>query len=144
VNRTLDPYRGENGERVIMDGPSLTLQPQAGVALVMILHELATNAAKYGALSTPGGALKITWRVDDGDDRPQVRLRWIESGGPPVAAPSRRGFGTDLIERGTVHELRGKATLDYRESGMHAELTFPWQAPDPPPATNRVKHEPGA
>jgi two-component system CheB/CheR fusion protein len=135
VKRTLAPYRESDGdaERVAMDGPKVSLRPHAGVALVMILHELATNAAKYGALSAPGGALKVTWRVDDGAERPQVRLRWMESGGPPVAAPSHRGFGTSLIERGTAHELRGKATLDYRTGGMHAELTFPWQAPDPPP-----------
>jgi two-component system CheB/CheR fusion protein len=95
----------------------------------MILHELTTNATKYGFLSTPNGTLKVTWRVDDGDDKPQVHLRWIESGVPEVSPPSHRGFGTELIERGTAHELRGKASLEYRRDGLHAELTFPWEAP---------------
>jgi two-component sensor histidine kinase len=129
VHQTLDPYRSKDGERVTIDGPKLTLRPQSGVALIMILHELATNAVKYGFLSTPGGTLKITWRIDDGDDRPQIRLRWIEAGVPLAKPPSRRGFGTALIERGTSHELRGRAVLEYRPDGLHAELIFPRDTP---------------
>jgi two-component sensor histidine kinase len=95
VRRTLEPYRAA-GERIRVNGPELTLRAQAGVALTMILHELATNAAKYGALSTPNGTLDVNWQREDSAGRPQIRLRWIEAGGPPVKAPSRRGFGSEL------------------------------------------------
>lgn len=129
VLRTLEPYRA--GERITVNGPRLTLRPQAGVALTMILHELATNAAKYGALSTPNGTLDVNWERDDSNGRPQVRLHWIEAGGPPVRTPSRRGFGSELIQRSTTHELHGQATLDYREEGLRGELTFQWDGLSP-------------
>jgi two-component system CheB/CheR fusion protein len=95
----------------------------------MILHELATNATKYGALSEPGGFLEVTWQVDGGASRDSVRLTWIEVGGPSVKPPKRRGFGTQLIERSTTYELRGKAVLDYDEDGFRALLTFPLRDP---------------
>ncbi len=132
VQRTLAPYRAA-GERIRVNGPRLILRSQAGVALTMILHELATNAAKYGALSTPNGTLDVNWQREDSGGRPQIRLRWIEAGGPPVKTPSRRGFGSELIERSTTHELHGQAILDYREEGLHGELTFPWGEVCPPP-----------
>jgi len=131
VGRTLEPYLAV-GERIRVHGPKLTLRAQAGVALTMILHELATNAAKYGALSTPNGTLDVNWQREDSGRGPQIRLRWIEAGGPPVKTPSRRGFGTELIERSTTHELHGQAILDYREEGLHGELTFPWDESSPP------------
>jgi two-component system, chemotaxis family, CheB/CheR fusion protein len=124
VLRTLEPYHAD--ERITVNGPRLNLRAQAGVALIMILHELATNAAKYGALSTSHGTLDVNWEREDGNGRPQIRLRWIEAGGPPVKTPSRRGFGSELIRRSTTHELHGQATLDYREEGLRGELTFPW------------------
>jgi two-component system, chemotaxis family, CheB/CheR fusion protein len=98
----------------------------------MILHELATNAAKYGALSTLNGTLDVNWQHEDSGGQPQIRLRWIEAGGPPVKTPSRRGFGSELIEGSTTHELHGQAILDYREEGLHCELIFPWDDPSPP------------
>ena len=131
VRRTLEPYRAV-GEQITLAGPKLTLRAQAGVALTMILHELATNAAKYGALSTPNGTLEVNWQREDSGGRPQIRLRWIEAGGPPVKTPSRRGFGSELIEGSTTHELHGQAILDYREEGLHVELTFPWDESSPP------------
>jgi PAS domain S-box-containing protein len=129
VRRTLEPYRTNGDERISMSGPKLSLPPQSGVALNMILHELATNATKYGALSEPGGFLEVTWQVDGGASRDSVRLTWIEAGGPPVKPPKRRGFGTQLIERSTTYELRGKAVLDYDEDGFRALLTFPLRDP---------------
>jgi two-component system CheB/CheR fusion protein len=133
VRRTLEPYRAA-GERIRVNGPVLALRAQAGVALTMILHELATNAAKYGALSSPNGTLDVNWHREDSGGRPQIRLRWIEACGPPVKVPSRRGFGSELIERSTTYELHGQATLDYREEGLHGELTFPWDESSPPGA----------
>jgi len=126
VDRTLEPHRTTDRARIVTTGPRITLAPQRGVALIMILHELATNAAKYGSLSVPSGALEVIWRRDDDDGRSQIRLRWIESSGPRVKVPSRRGFGSNLIERSMVHELHGEVTLDYRAEGLQAHLRFPW------------------
>ena len=125
VRLTLRPYPSE---QIVAEGPALTMRPKAGVALVMILHELATNAVKYGALSAPSGTVSIAWRTQDMGGSSQVRLDWIERGGPHVKPPSRRGFGSELIERGIPYELRGKAVLDYREEGFRCTLSFPWEA----------------
>jgi len=127
VDRILGPHRTMDRTRIVTKGPRIILPPQRGVALIMILHELATNAAKYGSLSVPSGAVEVTWRGDDDDGRSQIRLCWIESGGPRVKVPSRRGFGSKLIERSMVHELHGEARLDYRAEGLHADLRFPWE-----------------
>jgi two-component system CheB/CheR fusion protein len=128
VRMTLRPYRGAQVEA---EGPSLTVRPQAGVTLAMILHELATNAAKYGALSVPTGTVSITWASDNRDGQSQIQLNWIETGGPPVAPPSRRGFGSTLIERGTDNDMHGKAVLDYRAEGLRCTLRFPLEAARP-------------
>jgi two-component system CheB/CheR fusion protein len=130
VRLTLRPYPGE---QIVAEGPALTVHHKAGVALVMILHELATNANKYGALSAPSGTVSIAWRRQDMDGQSQVHLDWTETGGPLVKPPSHRGFGSELIERGTPYELRGKAVLDYRKEGLHCTLSFPWE--EPPPET---------
>ena len=137
VTQTLSPYRSHDGVHVSTDSPRLALRPQAGVALVMILHELATNAAKYGALSVPTGQLRVMWQWDDSGPDKQILVRWSESGGPPVRPPSRQGFGTKLIERSTAHELGGKARLDYLEEGLRCELVFPWagRLEEPPSVT---------
>lgn len=127
VRRTFEPY-GLN-DRIMMDGPTLHLAPEAGVAMAMILHELGTNAIKYGALSNQSGRLQVTWRLDGGSEKPQVQLQWTEIGGPPVTPPSRRGFGTSLIERSIVQQLGGTATPDFRVDGLYYEIVFPGQAP---------------
>jgi CheY-like chemotaxis protein len=117
--------------RLAATGPYLPLRPQVGVALVMVFHELATNAAKYGALSTSSGTLTVTWcRYNDADGE-RIRVLWIEGGGPKVLQPARRGFGTRLIERSTRNELGGEARLEYLEEGFRCELTFPWAAVAP-------------
>jgi two-component sensor histidine kinase len=89
---------------------------------MMILHELATNAVKYGALSVPSGRLTLSWHRDGAN---LVHLRWSETGGPRVTPPARQGFATRLIERTTAHELRGEARLEYLEEGLRGELIFP-------------------
>lgn len=118
-----------------MDGPSLHLAPEAGVAMAMVLHELATNAVKYGALSNQSGRLQVTWRLDGVSKERQVHLEWTEIGGPPVTSPSRHGFGTRLIERSIVQQLGGTATPEFRADGLHYEIAFP--AKDPPRANSR-------
>lgn len=110
VTGALAPF-GEGGDhRFAVSGPSLRLLPRAALALAMGLHELTTNALKYGALSTLNGQVAINWQIVEGA-KPLLRLTWIESGGPPVAVPSRRGFGVRLIERSLAQDLGGKASV---------------------------------
>ncbi len=100
-------------------GPAVRLAPRMALSLSMALHELATNAVKYGALSMPSGQVRIDWSVAPGPDGgPQLSLTWRESGGPPVSPPSRRGFGSRLIERGLASELSGEAHIDFRPDGV--------------------------
>ena len=110
--------------RVILNGPSVALPPAMAVSLGMIFHELATNAAKYGALSTGDGRVFVDWSVQDLTDRKLVIL-WREQGGPPVSEPSRRGFGSRLIERNVRHDLAGAAKLVYASDGFNAEISLP-------------------
>ncbi len=123
VRRILEPYRRQGS--VSMDGAEIALRAQVGTALVMILHELATNAVKYGALSAPDGHLDVSWRLDG--VRSRVGLVWKEAGGPAVVPPERRGFGTRLIEHGARHDLGGSAKLDFRPEGLVCEVSFPWR-----------------
>ena len=108
------------------------------MSLALILHELATNAAKYGALSAEKGSITIIWEIrpheSDGSDR--VLLRWVEAGGPPVQPPTRTGFGTRLISRGLAGNFGGEVSLDYRMSGVVCTLEASLkglQAVDTPP-----------
>ncbi len=120
---TLDPYRV--GDRVSLDGPAIRFKPETGVAVAMVLHELATNAAKYGALSSESGRLQVSWReLGDAGDR-QVRLTWVESGGPSVTPPARRGFGSRLIEQSIVRQLGGMAKSEFEPDGLRFLLAFP-------------------
>ncbi len=110
-----------SGERIVMSGEDIRVTPKAGLALAMALHELGVNAVKYGALSTPEGQVTLTWaKAADGG---AVTIRWIESGGPTVAPPSRRGFGTRLLQRGLAAELEGAIDLDYPASGVTCTIT---------------------
>ena len=93
------------------------------------LHELATNAAKYGSLSAAGGHVEITWsRATDG----RLSLRWIESGGPPVTPPTRRGFGTSIMENIIAGQLRGEVRFDWRDQGLACEIVLPLAEVVPP------------
>jgi two-component system, chemotaxis family, CheB/CheR fusion protein len=119
-----EPY-ADGAERISIDGPAVKLNPSASLALGMAFHELATNAAKYGALSIPTGQVRIRWRVDDEDGERRLRLEWRESGGPAVAAPKRRGLGSRLIERGVAHQLNGAAQLNFESNGVYFVLEAP-------------------
>jgi two-component sensor histidine kinase len=114
---------GETDNRIALSGPALTLDQQSSVHLSLILHELATNARKYGALSAPAGRLSINWamRTQNGSF---FKLEWRESGGPKVTAPSHRGFGTTLIEQ-TLQAYGGKACIQYGAQGLSCELSLP-------------------
>lgn len=113
--------------RFAIGGPDVAVGPRAALALSLVLHELATNAVKYGALSNQTGRVSLSWRIDEIDGAPQFRLRWQESGGPPVVAPSRRGFGSRLIER-TIPTAQGRAESAYLPTGLVFTLDAPLDA----------------
>jgi PAS domain S-box-containing protein len=113
---------GTIGERILIDGPEVTLKPQVAFALALALHELATNAVKYGALSNRTGTVTLAWSVAGVGDDAQFTLRWQESGGPPVAPPTRMGFGSRLIERSLRSYFSGTTATDYRPEGLAFEL----------------------
>ena len=110
--------------RVTLNGLPVALEPAAALSLGMIFHELATNAAKYGSLSAPDGRVLVDWSLLD-QTRPRLRLTWREVGGPPVATPEHRGFGSRLIERNVRHDLAGEVKLDYANDGFSADFSIP-------------------
>ena len=113
-----------------VDGPLVWLSPQQAVAIALALHELATNALKYGALSTRGGHVEIAWNLaHDQFGARQINLLWRESGGPPVAVPKRTGFGTKLIARTFGQESGGQARLDFRPEGVQCVMSLPLSVP---------------
>jgi two-component sensor histidine kinase len=118
VKRVLQPYVLNNPERIKMFGPAVPLPPRLAVVLSMILHEIATNAAKYGALSNDNGQIALDWEVLEDDGTRKLRLIWTETGGPPVVAPVQRGFGSRLIERSARDQLGGEATVDFLPRGV--------------------------
>ncbi|HEX7782959.1 MAG TPA: HWE histidine kinase domain-containing protein [Sphingobium sp.] len=109
-------------ERVISEGAPVLLNPQAYSTMALVLHELVTNSTKYGSLSAPAGQVRISWHRNAVDD---LLFRWCESGGPPVQPPTRKGFGTTIIDRSVPYDLGGSATIDYKESGVEAEFRIP-------------------
>lgn len=128
IEEALAPFRRDLGSTFTLDGPDLSVDPRTAITLTLVLHELATNAAKYGALTTAGGTITLLWTVDP--DHRQLDLVWTERGGPPAAAPSRSGFGTTLITRSIAHELGGRATLTFPPEGAECRMTIPL-GPDP-------------
>jgi len=131
LSGSLAPYAGAGtgAERVILRGEDLVLRPRAVLTLAMVFHELTTNAAKYGALSAPGGSIEIRWRPARGTDgRKMLQIEWVEQGGPPVVAPKRRGFGSKLIEGSVAVEHGGSARLTYDPAGLRCEILMPMEA----------------
>lgn len=121
LERTLRPF-GQGRDSFRFDGDLLPLPPKPAVALSLVFHELATNAAKYGALSREGGEVEVSWRIDP---QHRTQLVWREHGGPAVTPPQRRGFGATLIERSLRYELDGRAETTYPPEGLQARLEFP-------------------
>ena len=123
----LEAYRG-TGERIAIHGEDFPLSPRAALTLSLIVNELSTNAAKYGALFSPSGRVEIETRMREKDPGPAVAMIWRESGGPPVERPSQGGFGIDLIERSAGYELDGTAKVEFRREGVRCEIAIPYDA----------------
>lgn len=122
---TLDPYTTERGRLSIDPGVAVVLAKTQILPLGLILHELASNAVKHGALSTPEGGVKVAWTIDDAEGQRSLQLRWEERGGPMVVEPAPSGFGTRLIEFAVVHDLGGQRELIFMPEGLTAEIAFP-------------------
>lgn len=125
VQTQLAPFVDSMERRVTAAGPPLLLNPEGGQNIGMALHELATNASKYGALSSPTGTITVTWAIGPGDRGPQLTIRWQEMGGPPVAQPARTGFGHVVVEQIVATALDGKARLSWEATGVVWELRIP-------------------
>jgi two-component sensor histidine kinase len=121
VNATMEPFTSAARDRIRVSGPAVALSSRSVVMLSMVLHELATNATKYGALSGPGGRVSIDWALEGGD---KVALFWSEIGGPPVEKPDHAGFGSTLIEKGFAAQMGGSAALRFDSKGVSCALEF--------------------
>jgi PAS domain S-box-containing protein len=130
----LRPHRSDREDRFEVHGPEIHVLPKTALALAMALHELATNAGKYGALSNATGWVRLHWWVSQEEDGPRLHMVWSEHGGPAVAPPSRRGFGSRLIERGLAAELGGSVEMAYPPEGVVCTIS----APLPKTATREV------
>ena len=121
ATQELAPYSEVRGKRVIIDGPQILLEPDAAQAIAVVLHELATNAAKYGALSASNGQVRVEWSHAADD---QLCLRWVETGGPAAREPTRKGIGGRIIEQMIVQQ-KGTVRFDWRKDGLVCEITLP-------------------
>ncbi len=134
VQTELGPYEDEARNRVVVEGPSVELPSEAAVPIGMAIHELTTNAAKHGALSTFGGQVEVRWEVEPGGDRPSLRFSWTERGGPRVAAPTRQGFGSRLLQRVLATQLQADVKMEFPEEGFRFTMVMP--IPGDPPLFN--------
>jgi PAS domain S-box-containing protein len=125
VQEELAPFAPPGSQRISHDGPSLTLRPAAAQSLALVLHELATNAAKYGALSNEAGKLEVRWSRTVEDQKPILEIRWEESGGPPVQKPAALSFGSNIIRASVERQLRGRVIKDWRVEGLLCTLRIP-------------------
>ncbi len=127
VNETMEPFGVTNGrtERFVITGKNIRLPPNVTLALGIAFHELATNAVKYGAFSNETGSILLAWTIEPTTEGDRLILRWQEKDGPPVKPPTRKGFGSRVIERGLPHELQGTVNLDYPMEGVVCTINIP-------------------
>ncbi|KAB0681867.1 HWE histidine kinase domain-containing protein [Aureimonas leprariae] len=118
VAQALKPFTDAGNDRFDIGGDAVRLKPRTALAISMAVHELATNAVKYGALSNETGTVRFRWTVGPAKDEPMLHIRWEESGGPPVEKPRQVGFGSRLIERALASEIGGTTSIDYRPTGL--------------------------
>lgn len=125
TREVLTALAGNAGRQVEIDGPFVDLDPRTALNITMVLNELATNALKYGALSSEAGALSLSWRLEEGSDlNPRMILEWRERGGPPVVPPTRRGTGSKLMERCIERDLGGELDLTFEPSGVVCRMSI--------------------
>jgi two-component sensor histidine kinase len=136
IEAELQHFREVLDDAILLEGPELELAPNDALSFGLAVHELATNAAKYGALSVPGGQVTIRWHrgeeelgAEQAKEMTFAEVEWQEVGGPPVAAERRRGFGTELIQKIVAHELRQPVTLDFAPGGVRCVLRVPVRRP---------------
>jgi two-component sensor histidine kinase len=115
----LNPYCTQGTSRADVDGPDLFLKPQSAQLIAMVLHELTTNAVKYGALSVATGRVRVEWSHGANG---KLALRWTEADGPPVKPPGRRGFGTRVLDQAIRAQLNGEVRFDWRPEGLACEI----------------------
>ncbi|MDH2347640.1 CheR family methyltransferase [Bradyrhizobium sp. SSUT77] len=118
-------YNAREGEQVRVTGPTVRFQSKAAETFALAIHELATNALKYGALSRPIGRIEISWRIEQSAEPAQLVFEWRERGGPPVAPPPHKGFGTELLERTLAFEFKGQTTMAFNPKGLQCTITIP-------------------
>jgi two-component sensor histidine kinase len=138
VELALAPYADSQGRRVVLSGPAVVVPAKGCTCLCITLHELATNAAKYGSLSMPGGIVEVDWRTGalrELGGAYGVSLEWMERGGPAVSEPTRRGFGTRLITDGIPYELQGTVDLRYDPAGVSCRMIW---ATEPAPGADAI------
>jgi PAS domain S-box-containing protein len=129
AKQELAPYRKNHDDRIVVEGPRVNLPARYAINLGLVLHELVTNAAKYGALATPTGQLDLKWSANGSADGPlQLQLHWVEAGGPPVEPPKRQGFGSRLISRSIEGELSGQVAIDFAPTGIRYDISVPLPA----------------
>ncbi|MFZ5746875.1 MAG: PAS domain-containing sensor histidine kinase [Pseudomonadota bacterium] len=124
IGDAVAPHAGSSA-RADIDGPDLMIAPKTAISLALTIHELATNAVKHGALSCPEGRVTIRWQVETPPFPGRLKLQWIESGGPEVVPPTKRGFGTRMIERGLAAELGGTVKIDFERRGLICSVDAP-------------------
>jgi two-component sensor histidine kinase len=125
VGRAMAPYGAGDGGRVRIDGEPVQVSAQQALSLSLVLHELGTNALKYGALSAATGHVRIGWRVATDGGARVLRLRWEERGGPEVVQPTEDGFGSELIVRAAEYDLQGSSEIRWQREGLSFDLRFP-------------------
>jgi PAS domain S-box-containing protein len=128
LHNELDAFDDGSDGRITLSGPEVFLSSQLAVSLGMAVHELTTNAAKYGALSVVGGKVDVTWSVTIEAKRRRLNFDWVESGGPAVSAPKREGFGSRLLEFVLPGQIQATATIDYRRDGVRLHCSVPLPA----------------
>jgi PAS domain S-box-containing protein len=125
VAGALDPFMGPYAGRLAVGGPDIRLAPNQAVAVSLALHELATNAVKYGALSTAAGRIRVEWNLaQNGRGERQMNLLWVEEGGPAVQPPDHRGFGARLLDRLFEQETNGEAKIDFAPEGLRCSMSL--------------------
>ena len=131
LRATLAPYLGGHGDEIAIAGPPVVIDPKASSILGMVFYELASNAAKYGALGPRPGRLAVGWSLESREGRRWLALRWKETLAEPLEAPAAHGFGTSFIERSLSYELSGTVTLAFEADGLACDLDFPLDDPEP-------------